>query len=294
MLSPIVLFTYNRLESCKKTIESLKLNHLSKESNLYIFSDGPKTSRDHFEIADLRKYLRQIKGFKSINISKSEENKGLAKSVISGVSQVFQKYENIIVIEDDLVFSRNFLDFMNQALSYYKKDNKVFSVSGYTLNLPSLPNDKDYYFGRRASSWGWGTWKSVWENIDWEVKNYDAFMKDKGKQKLFKLGGSDMVRMLKNQMNGKIDSWAIRFCFQQFLDQKVCAFPTKSKVSSLGFSKDASNTAHTKRFFTELDKSNKVQFVFDDFIHYDDQLLKEFSNVFSIKNRIYDNFRKLF
>ena len=121
MLSPIVLFTYNRLESCKKTIESLKLNHLSKESNLYIFSDGPKTSRDHFEIADLRKYLRQIKGFKSINISKSEENKGLAKSVISGVSQVFQKYENIIVIEDDLVFSRNFLDFMNQALSYYKR-----------------------------------------------------------------------------------------------------------------------------------------------------------------------------
>ena len=82
---------------------------------------------------------------------------------------------------------------------------------------------------------------------------------------------------------GKIDSWAIRFCFQQFLDQKVCAFPTKSKVSSLGFSKDASNTAHTKRFFTELDKSNKVQFVFDDFIHYDDQLLKEFSNVFQLK-----------
>jgi hypothetical protein len=190
-------------------------------------------------------------------------------------------------MEDDLVSTPNFLDFMNQALDFYKEDTSVFSISGYTLNLPSLPQLKeDYYFGYRASSWGWGIWKDRWQPIDWEVIDYTTFVKDKKKVRDFKRGGSDMPRMLKNQMTGKIDSWAIRFCFHQFKENLMTVFPTISKIKSIGFSEEATHTSGTKRFITPLDTTSKRAFSFNAFAVIDQKLIKESSAFFSVKNRI--------
>lgn len=292
-LAPIALFTYNRLEETKQTIQALQNNYLAKESELFVFSDGPKNEKVVNKIQAVREYLTNVEGFKKVTIVASEKNKGLAKSIISGVSKVLETFNSVIVVEDDLVTTPNFLDFMNQALEFYKNDSKVFSISGYTLNLPSLKEyEKDIYFGYRASSWGWGIWKDRWQPIDWVVNDYTTFIKNKKRVNDFKRGGSDMPRMLKNQMIGKIDSWAIRFCYHQFKEDLMTVFPTVSKLESIGFSEEATHTSGTKRFITPIDTELKRDFKFEKCTKPDKKLIQEFASFFSIKNRIINQLRQ--
>ncbi len=290
-LSPICLFTYNRVSVTKKTITALKNNFLSSKSELFIFSDGWKKNNENDEdkVEEVRDYLNTIKGFQKITIFNSDKNKGLSKSIIEGVTKVVNVYDKVIVLEDDLLTSPNFLNYMNETLDYYSNNNKIFSISGYTLNLDALSNlSKDVYLGVRASSWGWGTWKNRWENVDWEVKDYNSFKKSFISRYNFNKGGSDMCGMLKNQMNGKIDSWAIRFCYDQFKKNQYTVFPKISKLISIGFGKNATHTKSINRFKTVLDTSNKVKFLFEDNMNLDRKVTAQFKNKFSIVNRIKD------
>jgi GT2 family glycosyltransferase len=130
--APIILFCYNRIDHLKKTISSLKKSQLSKFSDLIIFSDGPKNSSDNFKILKIRKYLEKIKGFKSVKIYKKKENKGLALSIVNGLNLIFKKYSSAIILEDDLIVSKNFLTYMNDGLNYFKSNDKVISIHGYS------------------------------------------------------------------------------------------------------------------------------------------------------------------
>tara|TARA_B110000902_G_scaffold263007_1_gene341152 strand:- start:698 stop:1594 length:897 start_codon:yes stop_codon:yes gene_type:complete len=293
--APIILFTYNRFEETKQTVAALQANFLAKESELFIFSDAAKDKAGIEKIEKVRIYLNTITGFKSVTIFESKRNKGLANSIIDGVSQILEQYETAIVLEDDLVSSPNFLDFMNQGLSFYKMDSNIFSISGYTLDLHSLKKStKDYYYGYRASSWGWGLWANRWQQIGWCDDNYQGLLNDKQLQKKFNRGGSDMSNMLKKQLNGQIDSWAIRFCYHQFIHQLKTVFPTSSKINSIGFGDNATHTSGTKRFITKLDSSLERTFFFEQYDEMDQQLVKEFANKFSIKTRLIDKLKQQF
>ncbi|MGJ8745213.1 sugar transferase [Polaribacter sp.] len=287
--APICLFTYNRFEETKKTVEALQLNNLAPKSVLYIFSDGWKNEEGKEKINKVRSFLKTITGFKKITIFEPKENKGLAKSIITGVSQVINLYGKVIVLEDDLITSPNFLDFMNQALDFYKENNQVFSISGYSMNLTSLKKTKkDYYIGYRASSWGWAAWSRSWNDIDWEIKDYHEFNKSIFSKIKFNRGGSDLSRMLSNQMKGIIDSWAIRWCYNQFKRNQYTIFPSLSKVVSIGFGEEATHTKNTIRFDTVLDTSNQSIFVFDTVVKADKKLLKEYKSKFSVYSRLKD------
>lgn len=287
--APICLFTYNRLEETKKTIAALKNNLLAKESELFVFSDGWKKEKDKYKVIEVREFLKKIDGFKNITIFESDKNKGLANSIIDGVTNILKTHEKIIVLEDDLITAPNFLNFMNSSLCYYRNNNKIFSISGYTLDLSILPSlKKDVYLGVRASSWGWGIWRNRWNAIDWHVKDYSTFEKSFVKKYKFNRGGSDMSRMLKNQMQGKIDSWAIRWCYHQFKKNTYTVFPTRSKLVSIGFGNNATHTKSTKRFNTILDTSNKETFLFEDNMSLNKKITKQFKSKFSIVNRLKD------
>ncbi len=130
-LAPITLFVYNRLEHTKKTIDALKKNILAKQSELIIFSDAPKNKEDFMRVNGIRRYIKSIKGFKKIKVIERKENLGLAKSIILGVTKVVNEYNKIIVLEDDLITSKYFLKFMNEALDIYKDEKSVGSVQGY-------------------------------------------------------------------------------------------------------------------------------------------------------------------
>ena len=143
MTTPICLFTYNRLHETKQTVKALKENFLAMESDLFVFSDGPKNDAGRLKVEAVRQFLTSVNGFKSVKVFESEQNKGLANSIISGVSQIIQKYGKVIVLEDDLITSTNFLNFMNQALDYYASKEKIFSISGFGHKV-GLPADYPY------------------------------------------------------------------------------------------------------------------------------------------------------
>lgn len=261
-LAPILLFTYNRIDHLNTTINSLLKNNLAGESNLIIFSDGAKNGNDKKYVDEVRAQLKKINGFKSIKIIEREINFGLADSIITGVEETLQRFDKVIVLEDDLVFSENFLQFMNNALEFYNDDKKIFSISGYSHPLEIPPSYKDDVFVLpRASSWGWATWKNRWKKADWAVKDFQKFKKDKNLQKAFNRGGEDLTPMLKAQMFGYIDSWAIRWSYAHFKNAAYSIYPVKSKVNHIG--NDFSGThAHKNIFLSELDNSQSdVKFI---------------------------------
>lgn len=291
--APVVLLTYNRLDELKETVSALKRNYLASKTDLHIYSDGAKSEEDFDKVECVRDFIRGVGGFKKVVINESSVNNGLSNSVIRGVTDVIDKYGRVIVLEDDLITSPNFLDFMNQSLGFYEDSSEVLSISGFSYVLPSINSSDDYYFGLRASSWGWGTWKSKWGKVDWAVSDYEKFIKNYSYKRQFNKGGSDLSGMLKNYMNGRIDSWAIRFCYHQFKNGMVTVFPSRSKVYSIGFGKSATNTVGGNRFRTIIDESSKREFILEPFQGVDPILEKEFRSKFSIKVRVLDKVRRI-
>lgn len=215
-------------------ITSLLLNEEAQESDLFVFVDGAREGKvgERELVCSVCRYIENIVGFKSVNYTFSETNKGLGNSVIKGVTEVINRYGKAIVLEDDLILAPNFLFFMNQGLDKYKEEKSVFSICGYS-NKVKVPKDYSYdtYFCTRSSSWGWATWADRWNSVDWELENFDKY--HILKKEFNRWGGSDCWKMLNDWKCGRNKSWAIRFCFAQFLQKKVSLFPVTSKVQMM-------------------------------------------------------------
>ena len=261
MLAPVVIFTYNRPKHTRKTIEALSKNIFAKETEIYIYSDAPKDEQSKILVNEVREYIDSLndkKYFKNVSIEKAQTNKGLAQSVIAGVSYIVGKYGKIIVVEDDLISSLDFLQYMNGALDYYKSSNKIWSISGYTvpIKIPDYYND-DIYLSYRGCSWGWGTWKDRWEKVDWYVSDYNEFKKDFSARRKFNRGGRDMSNMLESQMNKRIDSWAIRWCYSQSKLNMYTVYPVISKINNIGLDGSGTHSGISTHYDASIKNENK-------------------------------------
>ena len=259
--APIIIFAFNRLDSLKNSIASLLYNLESADSDLFVFVDGAREQKDgeKEKVRAVQEYVKSISGFKSLNYTFSPENKGLGASIIAGVTEVISKYGRAIVLEDDLLVQPNFLAFINQGLEKYQYEGKIFSICGYT-NKISVPCTyfEDAYVCTRSSSWGWATWADRWNSVDWVLEPFAQY--ESQKSAFNKWGGSDCFGMLKGWHEGRNKSWAIRFCFSQFLQDKLSVFPVKSLVSNDGFDGSGTNCKKWSRFEFELEKSGKKNF----------------------------------
>lgn len=296
-MSPVAIFVYKRLKHTKELIKSLASNMLSEETDLFIFSDAAKTSIEKKDVELVRQFIHQNdyrKKFRNVMIIEEKKNKGLARSIIEGVEQIIEKYGEIIVLEDDLIVSENFLEYMNGALSFYEKCKDVWSISGYSFPMKSLVNyPHDIYYGYRGCSWGWATWKNRWEKVDWDVTSYNDFLQDKKWIKKFNRGGNDMAPMLKGQMEGKLDSWAIRWCFAQSNLNMMTVYPKKSLVENMGCDGSGTHSGNSKKFDTiRVQGSYKYRF---EEVAIDKNIEKEFWKKYSdtLSKKIIRNFKKI-
>lgn len=255
-LAPVVLFTYNRPWHTRQTIDALQKNALAGQSDLFIYSDGPKDEQTGKAVQKVREYIHTIDGFKTVTIREREKNLGLAGSIIDGVTTVVNKYGRVVVLEDDLVTSPFFLRYMNDALEFYEDYPAVFSISAYNHPAELMPFPADYefdvYCNLRNSSWGWATWISRWQRADWQVSDFDNFIACKSKKMAFSLGGEDMVEMLSSQMKGEIDSWAIRWSYAHFKNHAVSVCPVYSYVDNIGHDGSGSHCGKTDIFENTL------------------------------------------
>ncbi len=258
-LAPIILFVYNRPEHTKRTVDALKLNQLAAESSLYIFSDGNKNETDKNAVDEVRNYISTITGFKEIKVILRDKNLGLANSVISGVTEVIEKFGKAIVLEDDIVTSPYFLKFMNVALDFYEDDKRIYSISGYNFPV-KIPKSYPYqvYISSRASSWGWATWQDRWRRVDWNPEKSFNIYDRKELRNIMDRAGKDLAPMLLKSIEGKIDSWAVKVAFTQLKLNLFCLFPIKSLAKNIGA--DATGTNFDKvtdKYNVRIDESVK-------------------------------------
>jgi len=254
--APIALFTYNRADHTKQAVESLLKNAEAKYSDLFIFSDGPKNEKAVEGVKKNREYLQSLKDdndtltlryadatitpyFRSVTIIEREKNWGLANSLIAGITEIVNKYGRVIVVEDDLILSPYFLQFMNEALEKYKDVDRVSAICSFTNPVTEpLPQT---FFLRYFACWGWATWKKGWDLFEKDSRKLLWRLRNTWRVNEFNIENSyNFYNMLYCQMLGEIDSWAIRFYASSFVNNKLILYPGKSLCAQTGI--DGSGT----------------------------------------------------
>ncbi|OXB18912.1 hypothetical protein B0A80_20380 [Flavobacterium tructae] len=267
ILAPIVIYTYNRIDHLRKTVESLQNNYLASESTLIIVSDGCGRVGDEQSIIEIRSYIDTITGFKEIIKEFRETNYGAPGSIFEAEKRLVNKYGSIISMEDDNVCSKNFLDFMNQGLEYYKNDPSIFSISGYcpaVLEEESyLKHISDYYTYYWNLSWGYGIWKEKYNKIIEFKDDYNVFKREGVLNKINKLGGGyitdSILRDFKH--NGSFpDAW---LCAKMTYFGYNSVIPSISKVSNIGSDGSGYHKGTlVDKFAVNIDESDKRVFDF--------------------------------
>ena len=248
-LAPIALFVYNRPKHTVSTVESLQNNILANESDLFIFSDGPNKPSQYGMVNSVREYIHGITGFKSVTIVERDSNKGLANSIIDGVSRLCKEFGQVIVIEDDLVTSPYFLSYMNDALNIYRHNDTVISIHGYVYPFTSkLP---ETFFLRGADCWGWATWDRGWNLFEPSGNKLLHELKEKNMMKQFNYNGAfNNIKMLNER-----DSWCIRWHASAFLKNKLTLYPGVSLVNNIGLDGTGVHCGTTQYYDCEVSKN---------------------------------------
>ncbi len=237
-LAPVVVFAYKRKKHLEDMINSLMRDSLASQTEVFIFVDGPKGEKDVEQVNEVRNYVLELAkkhNFKTVNTQISETNKGLANSIIGGVSKIMADFGRTIVIEDDVIIADRFLEYMNGALDFYKDDGKIWSVGAFSF-VKKFPEgfSSDVFFTQRSSSYAWGCWVDRWEKIDWLLSDYKQFKCDISKRSSFNRWGDDRAMMLDSQIRGVVDSWAIRFDYAMWKNGMYNVVPTFSRCTTTG------------------------------------------------------------
>src|SRR5436190_4796402 len=252
-LAPVILFTYNRPNHIKRNIESLLKNKEAGQSDLFVFSDAPKKEEDKLKVEQVREYLSTITQFQSVTIVKREFNYGLGKNIIDGVTEIVATYGKVIVLEDDLVVSPYFLEYMNEGLELYENDDSVISIHGYVYPVKEkLP---ETFFLKGADCLGWGTWKRGWDIFEPDGNLLLKKILESDQANAFDYNNAyPFTQMLKDQSEGKNNSWAVRWYASAFLNDKYTLYPSKSLVYHAGGDGSGTNTGYDTQLDVTLSK----------------------------------------
>lgn len=239
MLAPILLFAYNRPRHLQRTVEALAQNPLAQDSELFVFADGARTEDDREDVDLVRSYIHTIEGFKTVHRVERDRNYGLAANIIDGVTRVVNEYGRVIVLEDDLVTAPGFLQFMNDALDTYADEPRVGHIQAYDFTQnPRLP---ETFLIKFTGSWGWATWQRAWQHFNPDGQYLLDELRRRHLTHRFDFNGKyGFTRMLRRQVEGKNNSWAIRWNASLFLQDILSLNVGRSLVQNEGF--DGSGT----------------------------------------------------
>ena len=253
----IIIFAYNRSWHLKKVLDGLRRNE--GISKLYIFQDGLKCEQHRGEWEKTQQVIKNTDWCEVI-YAHSLYNKGLAKSIVDGINTVFADNDAVVVLEDDCVPAANFIDFMSQCFDKYAKNEKVYSVSGYSWPI-NLPEDEyDVYGCGRISSWGWGTWKDRWEQYNIDNDIITRLKGDMDKSRYLATWGNDCEAMLLDRINGRNDSWAVYWALHVIENRGICINPYKSLINNIGMDGTGVHCGTTQRFQVTISDGARKKF----------------------------------
>ncbi|MCX8759118.1 glycosyltransferase [Vibrio parahaemolyticus] len=253
-LAPIILFVYNRKDHTQQTIQALQKNKLAEQSDLIIYSDGPKSANAISQVQEVRDYLKTINGFKSVKLIERDENWGLAENIIDGVSEIVNQYGKVIVMEDDIVTSPTYLLFMNQSLDLYENEKKIWHISGWNYPLADGCNT-DAFFWRVMNCWGWATWNDRWQYFNKDPQKLIDKWKDEDIHRFNVDGTHDFWSQVLNNQSGKLNTWAIFWYATIFTNNGLCLNPYQSYVKNIGNDGTGENCGKVDIYSKEINSS---------------------------------------
>jgi hypothetical protein len=261
-LAPVVLFVYNRPDHTKQTLEALVKNDLANESDLFVFCDGPKENADVETleaIRNVRDLVKSRRWCKSVKIIESQRNKGLADSIVEGVTKIINQFGKIIVLEDDIITSKGFLKYMNEALNLYEQEDKVMHISSYLPYTNSIKTLPETFFLPFMSCWGWATWKRAWDKANWDSNYLYQQIKEPKVLYTFNLDGVlNFHEQLENNISGSIKTWAIKWYTSIFLNNGLCLYPKISLTINIGLDGSGEN-CHAQDEEVIFDMNHRVE-----------------------------------
>ena len=272
MLTPVIIFAYNRPDHLRKTLTWLGQNELANESTLYIFCDGPKpnaTDEQLTKVQAARKVAHElaiVPAFKEVHIFEREENLGLGTSVITGVTEIINKHGRAIVLEDDLETSPYFLSYMNQCLDHYDSRKSVFSISGLSRPHPERFYPRDYpydvYVSLTHHPTGWGTWADRWNQVDWDADAYEIIKNQPAMIEAFRRIEYTEWDALTKQRETKQNVWSVRFGLAHFVNHAVSICPIVSYINHIGWDAEATNATSSSQWnFERLADNANIRFL---------------------------------
>lgn len=275
-LAPIIITVYTRFEHFKASIEALQKNSLAQDSELYVVSDAAYKFDDVLSVERVRSFAKRIKGFKQLHLLFWNNNLGADASWKAAIKIVLKKHDSFIGMEDDIIVSPSYLEFLNGGLQYYKEDKKAFCICAFTapFRIPSSYK-KDVYFYNGLSPWGFAMWKDRYEAIDESrYDRYSELRKNPLMYKKFMSIGFYIKGILIADSKGKIDAGDMRWYYHMVKNDMYSVFPIMSKSQNWGFDGTGEHCGNKKVWWAkpELDTRNQpTQFI--PFEGYDDELL---------------------
>lgn len=252
-ISPVVLFVYNRPEHTRNTLQALSNALYADITTLYIYSDGLKNNCSSDEIDNIKKVrsiLKENKWCGEVRIIESENNKGLADSIINGVTEVVNIYGKVIVLEDDLIVSKGFLKYCNEALMLYENDEHVMHISASMYDIET-EDSKETFFLKVLSCHGWATWKRAWDKFNRDaLDHFTYFQSDPKRLNDFDIDGNAyFMKQLKKNVTGELKSQAVLWYSSWLRNNGISLFPYKSLVFNSGFDGTGENFKKISNYY---------------------------------------------
>ncbi|MFH2008149.1 MAG: glycosyltransferase family 2 protein [bacterium] len=255
-LAPIALFAYKRPEHVRRTLESLSRCTLAPQSRLFVYCDGPQSAADSEAVQGVHRVVEGSAWCGEVTVVKRARNRGLARSVIDGVTELCAAEGRVIVLEDDMLLSSGFLEYHNNALRRYAESERVLQISGHVFPFPPVSSAEDAFFMPLSTSQGWSTWARAWALFDPEITGWERLFYEPAVRRRFDLDGAYPYRsMLVDQLQGNVDSWAICWWWSFFVNNGLCLFPRRSLLVNIGFDEQATHTTGGDRSYNDPDWS---------------------------------------
>jgi hypothetical protein len=249
MLAPIVVFSYNRPDHLRRTLEALARNDLAEQSVLYIYCDGakPNASEDQkLRVAENREVAHAALGFKEVHVVEREKNVGLKDNIVGAVTEIVNQYGRVITLEDDVVSSVGFLRFMNDALEVYKDEERVMHVSAYMYpHKGRLP--ETFFYPVPYPGGGWATWQRAWNSYNDNTQELYEYWKDKWDE-FDVYGGNYLSKQLKRNYKGTMNTWFVKWHGVMMQKKALTLYPGCSLSNNFGFDDMATNCYTTNKF----------------------------------------------
>ena len=261
---PIAFFAYNRPYHTYKTLTSLASNFEARETDLFAFIDGHKKISEIQLIDNVEKIIKSFsKKFKSITIQRSNINLTGGLNQKRGISHVLSKYDSVISVEDDIYVSKNFLNYMQNALTKYKNNKKVWHINGFNHPI-KINGDFECFFMRSMLCWGWGTWKDRWEDfMDKPLSCDPYYLKEIFTKEMiheFDLHLKKSVYWCQVEANASKqlnNTWDIFWYSHIFLKKGLCLTPKVSLTRNIGHDGSGIHSEFNKELL--LSKINDIK-----------------------------------